>query len=84
MINSVKSESKANVLLYTYSLETSSSFILFYQIKWFSIYYVFVVNELTTEGKNAIDSPGSPALPDLLPEDYILGKLVLIFNICTN
>ena len=38
--------------------------------------FIFVVNELTTEGKNAIDSPGSPAPPDLLPEDYILGKLM--------
>ncbi|XP_035222601.1 beta-parvin-like [Stegodyphus dumicola] len=32
------------------------------------------VNELTAEGKNAIDSPGSPALPDLLPQDYILDE----------
>lgn len=44
----------------------------------------FLVNELTTEGKNAIDSPGSPALPDLLPEDYILGNLILIFNVYRN
>ncbi|GIY95497.1 beta-parvin [Caerostris extrusa] len=32
------------------------------------------VNELTAEGKNAIDSPGSPAPPDLLPQDYILDE----------
>lgn len=37
--------------------------------------FVFTVNELTAEGKHAIDSPGSPAPPDLLPQDYILGKL---------
>lgn len=63
-----------------YSFETSSIvFLSFYQINDFIFIIFFVVNELTTEGKNAIDSPGSPALPDLLPEDYILGKLVLIF-----
>lgn len=68
-----------------YSFETSSIvFLSFYQINDFIFIIFFVVNELTTEGKNAIDSPGSPALPDLLPEDYILGKLVLIFNTCTN
>lgn len=32
------------------------------------------VNELTAEGKNAIDSPGSPAPPDYLPQDYILDE----------
>ncbi|KAG8196527.1 hypothetical protein JTE90_003544 [Oedothorax gibbosus] len=32
------------------------------------------VNELTAEGKNAIDSPGSPAPPDFLPQDYILDE----------
>lgn len=32
------------------------------------------VNELTAEGKNAIDSPGSPTQPDLPPQDYILDE----------
>lgn len=32
------------------------------------------VNELQAEGKNAIDSPGSPTLPDLPPQDYILDE----------
>lgn len=32
------------------------------------------VNELQAEGKNAIDSPGSPTSPDLPPQDYILDE----------
>ncbi|XP_054717942.1 beta-parvin-like [Uloborus diversus] len=32
------------------------------------------VTELTAEGKNAIDSPGSPAQLDALPGDYILDE----------
>ena len=32
------------------------------------------VNELQEEGKNAIESPTSPTLPDIGPEGYQLGK----------
>ncbi|XP_023237638.1 beta-parvin-like isoform X1 [Centruroides sculpturatus] len=32
------------------------------------------VNELQAEGKHAIDSPGSPTIPDLPPQDYILDE----------
>ena len=33
----------------------------------------FSVNELQEEGKNAIESPTSPTLPDIGPEGYQLG-----------
>ncbi|XP_067145096.1 beta-parvin isoform X2 [Centruroides vittatus] len=32
------------------------------------------VTELQAEGKHAIDSPGSPTIPDLPPQDYILDE----------
>ncbi|KAG1689104.1 Beta-parvin [Nymphon striatum] len=32
------------------------------------------VNELLEEGKDAIDSPGSPTMPDLPPQDYVLDE----------
>lgn len=33
------------------------------------------MDELLEEGKDAIDSPGSPTQPDLPPQDYILGEM---------
>jgi len=36
------------------------------------------VQDVQEEGKNAIDSPGSPHVPTLPPEEYALGKL--LFN----
>lgn len=70
-------------VLYSFVASSISLFPFFNQINIIFVIF-FAVNELTTEGKNAIDSPGSPALPDLLPEDYILGNLILIFNIYRN
>ena len=35
--------------------------------------FYFSVNELQEEGKNAIESPTSPTLPDIGPEGYQLG-----------
>ena len=35
----------------------------------------FSVQEFELEGKNAIESPGSPTQFDIPPEDYDLGKL---------
>lgn len=34
-----------------------------------------LVQELTEEGKNAIEYPASPLIPDLGPEFYRLGEL---------
>lgn len=34
--------------------------------------------ELAQEGKNAIESPSSPTVPDLGPEFYLLGKVLVM------
>lgn len=35
---------------------------------------MLAVTEVQEEGKNAIESPTSPMLPDIGPEGYLLGK----------
>ena len=37
----------------------------------------FSAIELQEEGKNAIESPTSPTIPDIGPEGYQLGKVIL-------
>lgn len=50
-----------------YKLEYSFTLCIFLYLFYFS------VNELQEEGKNAIESPTSPTLPDIGPEGYQLG-----------
>ena len=45
-----------------------------YSFTYICLYlFYFSVNELQEEGKNAIESPTSPTLPDIGPEGYQLG-----------
>ena len=39
-----------------------------------TIFLFILVQEVQEEGKNAIDSPGSPMAPTLPPEEYALGN----------
>jgi len=41
-------------------------------------YAVKIAQEITEEGRHAIESPTSPALPNLGPEGYMLGELLSI------
>jgi hypothetical protein len=45
--------------------------------KLFILNGIFSVQEVQEEGKYAIDSPGNPAMADVPPEEYTLGKCTI-------
>ena len=42
-----------------------------------NIFFLNIVNALETEGKNAIDTPLSPAI--IIPNSFKLGNLIIIY-----
>ena len=44
--------------------------------KWLKFNYILLAQELTEEGRNAIELPASPLCVDLGPEHFLIGYLI--------